>query len=332
MARGHRFSALPIAQFCAKAPTLSNGAGRSAAQSSAFHARCAGDPKWRDMWARLTDEEQRELSDWLMPAPVRVGGLELRYEDANKEIPLGLTEHGAFTPKGAPNAMTEGTADLYWVHGSTVYLADLKRSEYTTADGPRSLQIIGYALAACALHEHDGVDSYATGVWSLTDGTWEWSDLVMLDSEQAARDWERVRAAALHLEGDFSMGPHCRGCWQRTKCPAYMLPAGDVEGVLAPLVTGELDQPKALQLLTLAKRAETLAEAAIDKLKAYALQTGGIHDPESGQVWKAIATKGRMGFDAKALERDEPETYQRYVKQGKPGSQFRWVNDEKKGA
>lgn len=281
------------------------------------------------MWDRLTEDEQNEIASWHVPKTVRIGDVELRYEDANKEIPLGLTESGAFCPKGSPNAMTEGTVDIYWALARTVYVVDMKRSEYTTVDGPKSLQIKGYALAVAALHEPDGIDSYVTGVFSLETGEYEWDELTHVESERAAEDWRRVKAAALHIEGDYSTGKHCRQCWQRSKCPAYLMPPGTTEESLVPFVTGELTQEKALELLQLKERVATTMKRADEILKAYADEHGGIRDEADGTTWKALMMPGRRGLDTKRLEKDHPQLVETYTKWGAPYPQYRWLKDKK---
>ena len=253
MAKGNRFSSLPVAQFCPRSAALNLGAGRAAAISSCFHARCAGDDKWKELYARLTDEEQAEVDDMIPPGEVKVGAGWLVYQAAKKEVPLGLTEGCGYVTKGHPDALCEGTCDMYWIHNRTAYVVDIKRSEYTTAEGPESLQVKGYALAVCALHA-DEVDGYVTGIYAATEGTWSFSEYVSLDGEQCVKDWERVKAAAMNIDGDYATGVHCRSCYSRFKCPAYLVPPEHAHDGIAKFFSGELDNTKALELLRFTER------------------------------------------------------------------------------
>ena len=330
MAKGNRFSSLPVSQYCPKSAALNLGAGRAAAVSSVFHARCAGDDKWREAYARLTDEEQAEVDAMIPPDDVNVRGNvfeRLSYSAAKKEVALGLTEQCGYVPKGHPDALCEGTCDMYWVRNRTAYVVDLKRSEYTTAEGPESLQVKGYALAVCALHA-DEVDGYVTGIYAATEGTWSFADYISLDSEQCVKDWERVKAAAMNVDGDYATGVHCRSCYSRFKCPAYLVPPGEAHEGITRYFSGELDNTKALELLRFTERVEDTCKQARLLLKAVA-EVNGIIDPESGKVYRAVMCKGKVSLDKKSLETEHPELVQKFMVQGKGYPQFRWVNGEK---
>lgn len=325
MAKGNRFSALPISQFCAKSAALNLGSGRAAAISSCFHARCAGDDKWREMYARLTDEEQDEFDKMLRPSPVQVEGAELLYDIAAKEAPLGLDEYCGFVPKGSVEAVTEGTCDMYWIHDHVAYVADIKRSEWTTSDGPNSLQVKGYALAVCAKH-HDEVDGYVCGIWAAQEGLWSWGEYTPLDSEQCMRDWERVKAAALNIDGDFSTGRHCRGCYARTRCPAYLVPPEHAQDGLAKYLSGEIDRPRVLELLAFVERVEETCKMARGVIKADVDRNGPIPDGE-GKIYGPVNCRGKAKLDKVALETDYPELIQKYTSLGQDYAQYRWTND-----
>jgi hypothetical protein len=327
VAKGNRFSSLPIAEKCARAPALSSvGSSRAAAVSSCFHARCAGVPGWRDMYTRLSSDEQSEVDAMKPPSTIILSdGVVLDYESAEKEIPLGLNEVCGYLPKGHPDAMTEGTADLAWIRGRIAYVADIKRSEWTTSDGPRSLQVKGYALAYCSKHSAD-VDGYVTGIWAATEGLWSWGELTMLDSDQCFEDWSRVRAAALHIDGDFSRGPHCRGCYGRARCPAYMVDPAGASDAITRYLTGELDMQRAAELLELTERMAETAKTAREILRGYADANGGVPDGD-GKIWRQVRVAGRVSFDAATFEREHPEIAQQYMRTGAESMQHRWVND-----
>lgn len=327
---GNRFSALPVSQFCAKSAALNLGAGRAAAISSCFHAKCAGDEKWRDMFARLSDEEQEELLDMEYPADLILEtGAVISYAAALKEVPLALGEHCSALPKGHQDAITEGTMDGAIIHNRIAYVFDIKRSAWTSTEGPRSLQIKGYALAFCALHA-DEVDGYVTGVWVACDGVWQWDDqIIYLDSEQCLKDWQRVRAAALNIDGDFATGPHCRNCYARLRCPAYLVPPDQAHGALAKYLTGQMTSDDALQLKRTLEAVKDTVEACSDALKAHVDAHGPIIDKEAGKMFAKGPVKGKLALDKKALEADHPQLIQQYTRRLPDHHQYSWRNAPK---
>jgi hypothetical protein len=322
---GHRPSALGIAQFCGLAPQLAEGrgAGRSAAVSTTFHMKCAADKDWQGHYDRLTDDEQAELEGWKAPEPVELGDTVLEYADAVIETAVGLTEVCGYCEPDDPNAMTAGTPDLYWFIGGVVYMADLKRSERTTPDGPRALQLAAYALAVCA---KVGADAYCCGIWSLEEGLWEWGDLIMLDSAEGLQNWKRVRAAAMNLDPTPNHGAHCTGCWERMACPQWHAPPEHLESTLAPITEGgEITQENALALLLACEQVRDVEKHAREMLRHYADDCGGIVDPESGKIWKGIMAKGRASLDKKALEAEHPGLIEQFEKVGKPSKRYTWL-------
>jgi GNAT superfamily N-acetyltransferase len=328
---GNRPSSLPIARFCARAPALNVGAGRAAAMSSVWHARSAGHD-WKDAYERLTQDERDDIDSWRLPSDIILENVCLTYADARKEVRCGLAMDGSFSI--LPEALTVGTCDFHWFVDGVLYVADLKKSEFTEPDGPRSLQILCYALALTAMYEHEGhaVRGFVPGIWHATEATWEWGDFVDADLFSSARDeaWAAVRAAALHTEGDFSTGAHCRRCYSRGKCPAYLVPPEHANDGISKYLVADLDGARALELRRFLERVQTTIETAKERLEAYADANGGIVDAEAGKVWKASTVKGRARIDTKSLEADHPELVQKYVTQGAPHVQYRWVNHKEK--
>lgn len=332
---GNRPSSLPIARFCAKAPALNVGAGRAAACSSVWHARAAG-KDWREAYERLTPDERADIDSWKLPTDIFLGdGVCLRYADAQKEERCALAVDGGWADHADPQALTAGTADFYWFIDGVLYVADLKKSQFTEPDGPRSLQLLCYALALVAMFEKSGVDvrGWVAGIWHATEGTWEWGDFASADlfSAERADAWAAVKAAALHTDGDFSTGPHCRRCYSRTRCPAYMVPPEHASDGIAKYLVGDLSNERALELRRLYERIQTTMEACKERLHAYADAAGGIVDAEAGKIWKAGTVKGRVSLDAKALEADHPDIVQKYMRQGPPGIRYAWLNHKEQG-
>lgn len=333
--KGNRPSSLPVARFCARSPALNLGAGRAAALSSVWHARAAG-KDWQDAYNRLTEEEREDIDSWQLPrtftAAIRVGKVvasrDLSYSDAVKEMECGLNEYCGWSTKESPDCLTAGTCDFHWIVGRRLFVADLKKSVYTEPDGPNSLQVKCYALALAAYYG-DKVDGYYTGIWAAEEGVWMWGEYTALDSEQCAQDWAEVKAAALNIDGDYNVGPHCRKCYARTRCPAYLIPPEQAEGLLAKYFTGELDTARAYELLSFLERIDKLSETGWKIVEAHEELFGGIPDG-NGRVWRSVDVKGKMRLDRAALERDHPELVRKYFVQGKGHKQRRWTKERSK--
>lgn len=339
--KGNRFSSLPIAQFCEMGPQMNavGGAGRAAAFGRAAHATFAKEDGYRDLWARLTDEEQEDLAKCRPPAEVslefiRGAKVTLHYDAAYKETACGLTVGGGWCPKDDPDAIAHGTCDLHWEPvdipgGKLLFVADMKRSEWGSGVDPMSLQVLGYALSLADKH---GATHICTGIWSYTEGTWWWSEIIDLDSSPGAAVWARVKAAAMNVPknggvGEFSTGAHCKECYGRMKCPAWVLPPSVANSELAPLVGGDMQitNENALRLKLLCERAKDTVERVDELLKDWAQKNHGIVDETSGKVWGPIEQKGRTGFDRKGFETDYPELAERYVRTSGPSTSFRWT-------
>ena len=332
---GHRMSSLPIAQYCAQGPVLGQlGASRAAAVSTCFHARCAGDERWRELYARLDAKEQEELDAMQAPTPLRLPWCEpLDYAHALKEQPLGLDADLCFVPHSDPSAITSGTTDAYWVttkDGRTIVVVmDVKRSRWTSTAG--SLQLHAYATAICSLLASRGicVDAYQTAIWAATEGEWEIGAMFLLDSDAGAVDTIRARilSAARHEGTEYSRGRHCRECYGRSMCPAYLMDPASAPDALAKYFSGELDNDHALQLLELTERAEETAKKAREMLKAHVAKHGSIVDGES--VYRPVKTRGRVSLDAKRLEQDHPELVRQYMRMGADYDQVRWTGKKR---
>jgi hypothetical protein len=308
--RGNRPSSLPIAQFCAKSPALNVGAGRAAAMSSVWHARAAGGD-WRDAYNRLTEDEQADIDSWQLPADIILAdGVCLRFSEAVKEAECGLDMFANFALKADPACLTAGHCDFYWIVNRVLYVGDLKKSEWTTPDGPRSLQLLCYALALAAKHA-DEVDYACCGIWHATEGTWEWGETWEVSGDFALSAWERVRAAALNTDGDFATGPHCRNCYSRTKCPAYLVPPDQAHGSLVKYLTGSMTSTDALELKLMLEQVEETAKACKEALKAHVDAHGPIIDEAAGKMWSKGEVMANV-MDYASLEALKSEVVAQY--------------------
>ena len=322
-----RMSSLPLSQFCGKAHQLDNASGRAAALSTAWHARLAGTPGNAELLARLTDKEAETVLGWPAPAdvPLDLGGgwlRTLRYEEADKELEVGLTAQGGHST-GA-SCVSLGHLDMAWVvehpDGRKIaYVGDLKKGEHTSHPG--SLQLLAYGFAYAALKD---CDAFCCGIWAGEEGTWTWGEFVDLESELAQKLLRRVVAAATNDSPEYSMGVHCRDCFGRFRCPAYVIPPGAATGALS-ILDGktEITADKVADLVLAVARVEDMTKTAKEFCKDWAAKNGPV--VKDGKEWRAIQMPGRKGLDMKALFAAMPEA-RRFEKQGEGYTVMKWVN------
>lgn len=326
MARGHRCSALPLARLCPTAPVLSaqNPKGsRRALMGSAWHAHCAGEEQAKELLAKLTPEEREELRGWSKPQPCWIGGFEVTYEQSDTEVRLGLDEYGEHVPYASEEAITCGTADMVCAPEGAdfVFIGDMKATHFAEPDGPSSLQVHAYALAAASLYRRD---AYVTGIWSNSESTWRLGERVDVMGPEWM-DWlEQVKAAALNT-GDPVTGDHCSRCYARLHCPAYTLPPEVIGTSIEELRTGAMDAEKGRKLLALVAQAESIAKEAKGFLQAWARENGGIPSEDGERVWAPVIQSGRTSIDTKRLKTDHPKLAEQYSRKGSDFERFQWV-------
>jgi hypothetical protein len=320
-------SSLPIAQYCARGAELGQvSAGRSAAMSSAFHACASKSPGADALLARLSDAECQEVTVWKRPATITMEAVTLDYAEAARELEVALDANGSHCKADDPACISVGHLDMAWVaevNGHRVaYVGDIKRSSWTTTDGPDSLQLIAYALAFASLMK---CTHFCCGIWAAVEGEWTWGETVDLESSRAVVLLDRVLASIQNNSREYATGAHCHGCYGRMRCPAHLMPLELAETSLRPLTeAGSLDSFKALQLKMARDRAADTIEAVDDALKAYVAQGGVILDQASQKKWAPVQMSGRESLDKAAVEAAGIDLAP-YVKRGKPYSQFRWV-------
>lgn len=332
MTLGHRMSSAPVTQFCGQAGRLGQmGSGRAAYQSSCFHAVCAGAPNADELLVRLTQDELAEIAKWKRPTDIDVGsGRILRYVDAEKELEVAIDSSGSYVDPKSPNAISIGHFDFGWVVqvGSMriAYVGDIKRSEFTVEEGVESLQLHSYGLAYATKMNCDG---YAVGIWAAVEGLWQWSSIVDLESAEALTYAKRVVAAVTNTSDEYAMGPHCRKCYGRFRCPAWLMPPELATSTLAPLAVGgeaQLTDERMAELLLVYQRFSDTTKRMEEAFKAYALQHRGIRDPKTGKVWLPVLCQGRESVSVEAVRREFGDDADRVISKGKPYQQFRWTN------
>lgn len=334
MAKGARMSVLPMAQRCGRAAELSSiSSTENALMGTAWHASNLqpGSEAAIAALAKLTDEERAEVESWHKPTDIETPHGWFRYADCEKELELGLDASGEYCDPASPDCITVGHLDMGLVldhpeHGRCAYVPDAKRSEWTSADGPETLQLHAYGRAFASLH---WCDSYVTGVWACIEGRWWWAERAIgMRSDEGRAIAERIVRAAMHVGGPYVVGSHCRGCYGRWHCPGWLMPPEMVHTQLGPL-TGDFERndQNMLELLVAMQRMEDTAKKAKDALKEWALKRGGIPDPSTGKKWGAVVMPGRTSFDQKAAAADGVDLA-RYMKAGGSYEQFRWLNDK----
>jgi hypothetical protein len=235
----------------------------------------------------------------------------LDYDSAHKEQRVGLTKGGDYCDPDDPKALTAGTLDGAWLRetsmGLVAFVYDMKKTKWTTSEGPDSLQVHAYARAFAAKHECVG---YVTGIWLATEGEWQWGDFVSLEfgDKKAAAILRSIVDAALN-KGDLTSGAHCRNCWGRFHCPAQMMTMEQAEISIAKLEAGHIDSERAAMAYLAAKKMEDMCEKIITIVKDYALRADVV-DPATGKVLRMSERAGSTQINRKRLEAEFPEAYE----------------------
>lgn len=327
---GTRCSLLTVSQFCGVAAELSeqHGAGRAAAMSSAQHALLAQAPDAPEKFARLTEEEKDEIANWQPPKTCHpTPGVELDYESATKETPVGLDAEGEYVEPGG-EALTAGTPDFYWireVNGLRVaYIGDMKKTRWTTLDGPKSLQLLAYGWAVAKKH---GCDAFCCGLWFLEEGAWSWGEIIDMNDWDSLDTWNAIRFAASN-KGEAATGAHCRDCYGRMHCKEYLLPLALSDTQLRAFTHAEaLTEETVTMAVLYAQTAEDLAAAVKDNAKEWLRRNPDavVRDARAGKVWKPVDMPGRQSIPSiPALLQAFPGA-EKFVKQGSNYQQRRWT-------
>jgi len=326
-----RMSSLPIAERCGAAAGLSarHGSGRPAAMSRAFHALCAEDPQAFRLFAALAPIEKEEVNGWKRPADVTVNGwCVLDYASAVKELEVGLDCWGDYVDPKVDD-FCPGHLDFAWlreIEGVRVaFVADIKKSVWTTPDGPDSLQIHAYGRAFA---KKVGAHAYCVGIWAATEAKWLWdTEIIQLDGPKANELLDRILFAAAN-SGEASTGPHCRQCYARLHCDEYLLPAVTQQALVRKAVqdgvfgeTATVDADDAAAMLDWAERAKDLAKFVNDNLRERVRRGEVVIEDEDGRVWAPITKPGKVSVDMDVLKAMGGESALKY---GAPFEEFRW--------
>lgn len=319
-----RCSALPQNEHCGLSSVLAandpRGSGSRARVGIGYHAVAAG-ASLADVTDGLTKDELADLAELRWPGDVP--------PNAIRERRLGLSPLGRYQEPGKRGALTEGTPDAFWLWDDLaptgarcVGVVDYKTGQLPVEDGPLSLQLVAYGFAAADLL---GCDAMKLGIWyARGEGRWDWSEVIPLDSPQAADLWKRVVAAAT-AEPKAQPGPHCESCWQRAICPARLLPAidGTALGELEPFVANsgtELTPASAEVGLRLISAMREVADRAEEHVRSEVL-AGRLHLERDGKVYGPSEVAGRRSASVEDLAK---AGLSQYVRQGKPYLRWSW--------
>lgn len=324
MSSHSRFSLLEYSQWCGKVFERSGrAAGRAAAMSSAVHARYAEQSDADQKLALLTKDEIEEIGTWFAPTEVRVMGELLLYEQAEKEVHIGLDADCMFVPWDSPKCITHGHPDMFWVREvgdkRVVFIGDMKKS-FRTVESPANLQNIAAGFSLCSMAN---AETFIPMIWVLEDGEWMIGDPVDVAGFGALELAERLVHAATNF-GEAVKGAHCSRCWARWDCPDHLLPAHEAGSWLIPVTEGnKITKDNALWLLTSLKAYQDAAFVVETALKDYAAENP-IVDPTTGKVWGPSIRRGRESCRVKRLREMLGDEAEQYITRGKDYQVFEW--------
>lgn len=291
----NRMSSLPIAEYCGLSPQIHTADMLAGRQSTAFHAKAAGDPGWVELAVGLPPEMRDELATWVVPGTYGAPYQHIRWAETTREQAITCPDTGA-----------EGHPDSWAIDNGIIVVVDIKRTRFTSPVD--SLQMLGYGRALARIHKARG---YHGGQYYPTSGEWSWQrQPIMLGSFEDLDIAQRLAHAAANTHP--TTGPHCDDCYGAHRCPEYITAA--VEGLSAPDVEISDDESaaRAVERLQLAKG---LVKALEPKVKAYARERGCIPLAD-GKRYRETAPYAMETFDAKSFKDAHPDLAAQYMRPG----------------
>jgi hypothetical protein len=193
--------------------------------------------------------------------------------------------------------ITKGTCDAWWMDGNRLYVVDVKTGLPSfLPDIDNCMQLHAYAMALALEH---GAEEYVIG-YGLTnpEAKLAWSR-VFYDTEMEPI-LARITRAATRPPTPV-VGAHCDGCFQRKRCPSWLLPAYDGESALAPFTKPQgLTKENAARAVLAVGAIETALKIAKTQLQDFARENGGIE--ADGQTWGPAMRNGRRTISIKDVE------------------------------
>lgn len=276
----------------------------------------------------LDDKTRSEVADMLGR------WIQIRQEIAPEkiecEITLTLDREGLPCDPETPGALP-GHSDVCWIEevykvdnvGKTPMRLASCGDHKTGMERDYSLQLKAYAITYAAMR---GASHFRwTPIYHKAgkDPEFHWSPIVAVDSPEAEAIWKEIKSA---WESDTypCVGPHCSGCFQRSKCTAWMGPPLELAAdALRPFLKGSSEglthsnAPRALRVYQAMGDVMKLAKA---QLETFADTQGGIVDGD--KVWQGKDRDGNTRVDLDALRRDG--LYEKYAIKGRPYREFSW--------
>jgi hypothetical protein len=252
----------------------------------------------------------------------------LKYSEAEHEVTLGMDGWGNHVAIDDPRCIVTGHMDFGWCIDGVAYVADLKKSRHTSAEGPDSLQLLAYGFAYASKNK---CESFCTGLWIGEDAEWVWSaERVVVDSTKGAELLDRVIAAASNTDPSFCTGPHCRDCYSRTFCPEHLLGAAAAETWLAPVTKGDPPVPAvALDLIGRIKATKEILDKADKQIKAWCRAGQLTITDKTGKVYGPVMSSGRRTLNEQAVK-EAGVDLSPYYETGQP-YEARWAFLKPKG-
>jgi len=267
-----RSSRLQIAEHCGYgAVTEVPGDNEYSIGGRAFHAGVHAsyrpdDPRAVEAYMEaIKDLSDDEIADHDIAVRDMVAGWRAP-DNAEFEVPVGLSARGGYVPYDDARAIVRGTADIAWIEpnddllpsqeaeitnpagvdlgrfrvlrreamrreGSTtntLYVVDLKMGPAAAWTVPPPGENLQLASYGFALADRPGptITEMRLGIYLVAAKKFVWARFNMGDDATEAL-WRRVRAAALRDPGSMVIGSHCMECRVRRRCPAYLIPAVD---------------------------------------------------------------------------------------------------------
>lgn len=325
---GNRPSSLAIARLCGLAPVLgrSSGASRSALVSSACHALWSDAPEAPELMAKLTDEEREAIGKWKKPKPIDVrDAAPVGYDGMVKEVYVSCDEYALWVSADRPH-LNGGTIDFCFVFEfegrRIVFIGDLKRTRWSSSEGPNGMQLAAYGFAACAQFDADG---YLPAFWYLEDAEWNIGDVVWMGTPQARAKWKELLVALRNRDGRAVTGDYCDSCWERSHCPEYLALGLKGNEATAKVLRGDDVTPaEALEALVAFEAQAKAAELGRDRLKAMVKASEVEIRNGKGKRWLPVIMPGRKR--GPSVEECERLGHGSLVKQGPEYEQMKWIN------
>lgn len=328
-------SSLPTLEMCGKSDQLGVGVNTSNAfRSTCFHKYCETGT-WPEEAKRLSEQDLTEIRRWKKPKPFiyQEPKLVLNYEDADKELILGLDRDFSFIALDSklsqeelqqiPNLMTCGHLDMGWdiPEYDLVVVSDIKSSIFAVKDRCESLQLHAYGFSYALLK---GRSKYITGIWDASEGKHYYGKITETGSWDFESIKDRIKTACNNDAKEYTKGTHCSGCWKRDSCPAHLI---DLDGDhrFAKLFNGTATEADVRQALVDVKGLGELANKVTDFCRDWSARHGPIRSEDGRKQWSAALRAGRKSLDTElVMNKLGVDSLETFMKEGDEYRVYDW--------